>query len=138
MSAGNRALLRVIAVKAPGSLDELACITGKSKSNPSRTLRTMGGYGLVSLERGERSRITSKAIHDRELAPHAVAQGKLSPDCFDPPHAATIRLALEATARSGPMGVDNIATNLNQHRIFTRDSGRWGIGRVRRILTRPT
>src|SRR5262249_42033362 len=33
LSAGNRELLRVIAQNAPGSLDELARITGKAKSN---------------------------------------------------------------------------------------------------------
>ena len=33
LSAGNRELLRVIAEKVPGSLDELARITGKAKSN---------------------------------------------------------------------------------------------------------
>ena len=65
LSVGNRNLLRVIAGKAPGSLDELARITGKAKSNLSRTLRTMEGYGLVRLERGERGRITSKVMHDR-------------------------------------------------------------------------
>ncbi len=65
LSAGNRDLLRVIAEKAPGSLDELARITGKAKSNLSRTLRTMEGYGLVRLERGERGRITPKLMHDR-------------------------------------------------------------------------
>src|SRR5205823_1751809 len=43
LSAGNRELLRVIAEKAPGSLDELARITGEAKSNLSRTLRTMEG-----------------------------------------------------------------------------------------------
>ena len=36
------------------------------------------------------------------------------------------------------MGVKNIAAYLNRHRIFTRDGGRWGIGQVHRILTRPT
>ncbi|GEM_PF-3234549 len=65
ISAGNRELLRVIAEKARGSLDELARITGKAKSNLSRTLRTMEGYGLVRLERGERGRITPKVMHDR-------------------------------------------------------------------------
>jgi predicted transcriptional regulator len=64
-SAGNRDLLRVIAEKTPGSLDELGRITGKAKSNLSRTLRTMEGYGLVRLERGERGRITPKVMHDR-------------------------------------------------------------------------
>jgi predicted transcriptional regulator len=65
LSAGNRALLQIIAEKAPGSLDELAQITGRAKSNLSRTLKTMEGYGLVRLERGERGRITPKVEHDR-------------------------------------------------------------------------
>jgi predicted transcriptional regulator len=73
LSAGNRELLRVIAEKSPSSLDELARITGKAKSNLSRTLRTMEGYGLVRLKRDERGRITPKIMHDRvELElPHA-------------------------------------------------------------------
>ena len=65
LSAGNRDLLRVIVEQAPGSLDELARIAGKAKSNLSRTLRTMAGYGLVRLERGERGRITPQVTHDR-------------------------------------------------------------------------
>lgn len=65
LSAGNRALLRVIAEKAPGSLDELAQMTGRAKSNLSRTLKTMEGYGLVRLERRARGRITPKIAHDR-------------------------------------------------------------------------
>jgi len=65
LSAGNRELLHVIAERAPGSLDELARITGKAKSNLSRTLRTMEGCGLVRFERGERGRITPKVMHDR-------------------------------------------------------------------------
>src|SRR3954454_8701217 len=65
LSAGNRELLQVIVEQAPGSLDELSRLTGKAKSNLSRTLRTMAGYGLVRLERGERGRITPKLTHDR-------------------------------------------------------------------------
>jgi predicted transcriptional regulator len=65
LSAGNRALLETIAEKAPGSLDELAQMTGRAKSNLSRTLKTMAGYGLVRLERDERGRITPKVTHDR-------------------------------------------------------------------------
>jgi predicted transcriptional regulator len=65
LSAGNRALLQVIAEEAPGSLDELAQMTGKAKSNLSRTLKKMEGYGLVHLERGDRGRIAPKVIHDR-------------------------------------------------------------------------
>ena len=51
--------------RPPRWLDELARITGKAKSNFSRTLRTLEGYGLVRLERGERGRIAPKATHDR-------------------------------------------------------------------------
>lgn len=65
LSAGNRELLRIIAEKAPSSLDELAELSGRKKSNLSRTLKTMEGYGLVKLVRGERGRIAPKVIHDR-------------------------------------------------------------------------
>jgi predicted transcriptional regulator len=65
LSAGNRNLLRIIAEKTPGSLDELAELTGRRKSNLSRTLKTMEGYGLVRLERGARGRVAPKVVHDR-------------------------------------------------------------------------
>ncbi len=65
LSAGNRELLQTIVERAPGSLDQLARITGKAKSNLSRTLKTMEAYGLVHLERGERGRITPRVMHDR-------------------------------------------------------------------------
>jgi predicted transcriptional regulator len=69
LSAGNRDLLRLIAEKAPGSLEELARLTGRKKPNLSRTLKTMANYGLVRLERGSRGRIAPKVAHDRiELA----------------------------------------------------------------------
>ena len=65
LSAGNRELLRIIAEKAPGSLDELAELSGRKKSNLSRTLKTMANYGLVRLERGARGRIAAQVVHDR-------------------------------------------------------------------------
>ena len=65
LSTGNRELLEVIAKEAPNSLDELARITGRTKSNISRTLKAMENYGLVRLERGEKGRITPKVTHDR-------------------------------------------------------------------------
>jgi predicted transcriptional regulator len=65
LSAANRDLLRVIAEQSPGSLDELAQLTGRQKSNLSRTLKTMANYGLVRLERGPRGRIAAKVMHDR-------------------------------------------------------------------------
>jgi predicted transcriptional regulator len=65
LSAGNRELLQVIVERSPGSLDELAQITGRAKSNLSRTLKTMERYGLVQLERGERGRIKPRVAHRR-------------------------------------------------------------------------
>ncbi|HEY7551390.1 MAG TPA: helix-turn-helix domain-containing protein [Hyphomicrobiaceae bacterium] len=65
LSAGNRGVLRVIAEKAPQSLDELAQLTGRAKSNLSRTLKTMEAYGLVRPERGERGRVAPRVLHDR-------------------------------------------------------------------------
>jgi predicted transcriptional regulator len=65
LSAGNRDLLRVIAQESPGSLEELARLTGRKKSNLSRTLKTMANYGFVRLERGPRGRIAAKVVHDR-------------------------------------------------------------------------
>jgi len=62
LSAGNRDLLRIISEQSPLSIDELARMTRKAKSNLSRTLKTMAGYGLVRLERGERGRITPKVV----------------------------------------------------------------------------
>lgn len=85
LSAGNRELLRTIAEQAPGSLDELARITGGAKSNLSRTRRTMKGYGLVRLERGECGRITAKVMHgpgEAGPAAHADARGRLRPQAL--------------------------------------------------------
>jgi predicted transcriptional regulator len=65
LSAGNRDLLRLIAKEAPRSLDELERLSGRKKSNLSRTLKTMANYGLVRLERGARGRIMPRLTHDR-------------------------------------------------------------------------
>ena len=62
LSARNRELLRVIAERVPQSLEELAQITGRAKSNLSRTLRTMEQYGLVTLNRAERGRVTPTGV----------------------------------------------------------------------------
>jgi len=65
LSAGNRELLRVIAEQAPASLEELSQITGRAKSNLSRTLKTMAGYGLVRMEKGQGLKLVPKVAHDR-------------------------------------------------------------------------
>ena len=65
LSAGNRELLRIISEAAPGSIEELDQLTGTAKSNFSRTLKAMAGYGLVRLEPGARGRLAPKVTCDR-------------------------------------------------------------------------
>ncbi len=58
LSDRNRALLELIAESHPGSITELAELSGRAKSNLSRTLKTMEHYGLVRLKKGEGGRLT--------------------------------------------------------------------------------
>ena len=53
LSDRNRALLGLIAETHPGSLAELSELSGRAKSNLSRTLKTMERYGLVQLRKGQ-------------------------------------------------------------------------------------
>lgn len=65
LSAGNRELLRTIAERSPASLDELAQMTGRAKSNLSRTLKKMAEYGLIEMQPGDGRRLKPKVVHDR-------------------------------------------------------------------------
>ena len=80
LSAGNRELLRVIAEKAPGSLDELARITGKAKSNLSRTADNGRLRPASPRTRRARSHHAQGDVRPRGARPaaHAVAQGELN------------------------------------------------------------
>ncbi len=51
LSNENQALLKLIVEKKPRSLTELEQISHRKKSNLSRTLKTLEGYGIVSLKR---------------------------------------------------------------------------------------
>lgn len=51
----NRALLEVVRTSRPASISELAGITGRKQGNLSRTLKTMSRYGLVKMEKSDRS-----------------------------------------------------------------------------------
>ncbi len=61
LSARNRELLALIANQKPKSLAELEVLSGRKKSNLSRTLHTMELYGLVELQKGARGAIMPKA-----------------------------------------------------------------------------
>ena len=53
LSDRNRGLLALIAETQPDSLAELSQLSGRAKSNLSRTLKTMERYGLVQLRKGQ-------------------------------------------------------------------------------------
>ncbi len=65
LSGRNRALLALIAREKPGSLAELAALSGRHKSNLSRTLKTMARYGLVELKAGERGTLVPRVPFDQ-------------------------------------------------------------------------
>ncbi|OIP53827.1 MAG: transcriptional regulator [Helicobacteraceae bacterium CG2_30_36_10] len=49
LSSENQELLRIILLNNPQSLRELEELTGRAKSNLSRTLKTLQRYGIVNL-----------------------------------------------------------------------------------------
>jgi len=55
LSSENQKLLRIIKEQKPASLKELAVVSGRKRSNLSRTLNTMSRYGIVDLVKQERS-----------------------------------------------------------------------------------
>jgi predicted transcriptional regulator len=65
LSDKNRALLVTIAESAPESLAELAELTGRKKSNLSRTLKTMERYGFVQLTRAARGALIPHVPYQR-------------------------------------------------------------------------
>ena len=49
LSGQNQKLLRLIRDQHPASLVELEALSGRKKSNLSRTLKTLSNYGIVDL-----------------------------------------------------------------------------------------
>ncbi len=60
LSDRNRTLLKTIAEEQPESLTE---ISGRAKSNLSRTLHTLEEYGLVRLEKGQKGKIAPRSLY---------------------------------------------------------------------------
>ena len=65
LSQRNRELLALIAEENPDSLTELAALAGRSKSNLSRTLKTMSRYGLVELSQGRRGTLVPRVPYNQ-------------------------------------------------------------------------
>jgi hypothetical protein len=99
-----------MAEKAPCSLDELARITGKAKSNLSRTLRTMEGYGLVGSNVASAGGSRSKVLHDRAEKP--------------PPKTSSIRSLMAMTLMTGFLA----SSSQIWLQIFCSNGGRMRVG----------
>jgi len=64
LSNENQELLRTILINHPKSLKELEELTGRAKSNLSRTLKTLERYGIVALHKEKQSLVPEvKAIN---------------------------------------------------------------------------
>jgi len=64
LSDKNRALLQLITAQQPTSLAELATLSGRAKSNLSRSLKTMARFGLVELVKGRGGTITPRVPYE--------------------------------------------------------------------------
>ena len=64
LSNENQALLKMILEHKPKSLKELEALTGRAKSNLSRTLKTLERYGIVELQKLDSALVPKvKATH---------------------------------------------------------------------------
>ena len=65
LSQHNLELLSLITRMQPGSLTELAALSGRKKSNLSRTLKTLSQYGFVELKEGRRGTLVPRVSYDQ-------------------------------------------------------------------------
>ncbi len=64
LSDKNRALIDLIIERRPQSLAELEQLSGRARSNLSRTLRSMERFGLVELVEGEGRTLQPRVPYD--------------------------------------------------------------------------
>ena len=57
LSTKNLELLKLIERKQPKSISELADLSGREKSNLSRTLKTFAKYGIIDIEERKRTKV---------------------------------------------------------------------------------
>ena len=62
LSDKNRLLLDLIIERQPNSLAELEALSGRAKSNLSRTLKSMERFGLVELLKGEGGMLRNRTV----------------------------------------------------------------------------
>jgi site-specific DNA recombinase len=108
----------------------------QSKENAKHVLRAMKENARQGFWNGSLPPIGYRVVAAEQRG--AKIKKKLE---IDPHHAETVRLAFQLALRgdgtSGPMGVKAITSHLNAKGILTRDGGRWGIGSLHKMLTRP-
>ena len=109
----------------------------QSKENAKHVLRAMNENARQGFWNGARPPIGYRIVAAEQRG--SKIKKKLE---IDPLHAETVRLIyrlfLEGDGTSGPKGVKAIATHLNERRMLTRDSGKWGLAQIHAILTRTT
>lgn len=64
LSDKNRALLDLIIERQPKSLTKLEALSGRAKSNLSRTLKSMERFGLINLVKGEGGTLQPRVPYD--------------------------------------------------------------------------
>jgi site-specific DNA recombinase len=108
----------------------------QSKENAKHVLRAMKENARQGFWNGSLPPIGYRVVAAEQRG--AKIKKKLE---IDPHHAETVRLAFSLALRgdgtSGPMGVKALANYLNAKGILTCDGGRWGIGSLHKMLTRP-
>jgi predicted transcriptional regulator len=67
LSNENQELLRLIESEKPKSLKELEDLSGRAKSNLSRTLKTLQQYGIVELEKIKNTLVPEVKANNFEL-----------------------------------------------------------------------
>ena len=67
LSDKNRLLLDLIIERQPNSLAELEALSGRAKSNLSRTLKSMERFGLVELLKGEKGATLKPHVPYQEI-----------------------------------------------------------------------
>ena len=67
LSGENQELLRLIVENHPRSLGELAALSGRKKSNLSRTLKMLEDHGIVALERQDRRLVPRVTVTDFQV-----------------------------------------------------------------------
>jgi len=109
----------------------------QSKENAKHTLRALKENARQGFWNGSLPPIGYRVVDAEKRG--AKVKKKLE---IDPLHADTVRLAfklaLEGDGTSGRMGVKAITKHLNEHKLYTRTGGRWGVGAVHQMLTRTS